>query len=103
MGHKLSMKYNSSYITVKDSPLRNEREDTNGIGISLGKVSICPNQKTLGTMLIQEIPDSPLLGNQLVLPLLCNGLVQEIPDSPSIEEEGHELSMESNSIDMVVS
>lgn len=53
-------------------------------------------------MLIEEVPNSPLLGNQFAHPYLGNGLVQEVLDSPSIEESGHELSMEVNSTNMVV-
>lgn len=75
MGLKLSMKSNASDMTLTNSLLRNERDDTSAIGIGLGKVSICPSEKKLGNVLIQEVPDNPLLGNRLVYRFLGNGLV----------------------------
>lgn len=44
-GHKLSLKADASDMTVMDVPLRCETEDANAIGIGLGEISVCPNEK----------------------------------------------------------
>lgn len=43
--HQLSLKADASDMTVMDVPLRCETEDANAIGIGLGEISVCPNEK----------------------------------------------------------